>query len=91
MQTMRNQHDGDFPTKRIDRFRYLELGPRIQIGGSLVENQQRRPAVERPGDADALALAAGMPDPGLADLPRKTSLADYCPSSAPMSRSEVIG
>ena len=55
---------GHQPIQRLEDHR---LRPRIDRRGRLVEDENRRVLQERPGDADALALAAGQPDAALAD------------------------
>ena len=46
----------------------LVLGFDIKGVGGLVQNQQRRVVVKRPGDADALSLTTGQADASFADL-----------------------
>ena len=46
------------------------LGLGVERAGRLVEHQHRRLVVERAGDRDPLRLAAGQPQPGVADAGR---------------------
>ena len=43
-------------------------GVRVQVGGGLVQQQQRRVAQERAGQRELLALAGGQPQPALSDF-----------------------
>ena len=56
-----SDHDGDAAAARdaFDRLRQRRLALRVEVGVRLVEDDQEGIAVERPGKADALALAGG--------------------------------
>jgi hypothetical protein len=51
----------------LERGLHLAFGLRVERGGGLVEDQDRRVLEQRPGDRQALALAAGKAQPALAD------------------------
>src|SRR5690606_4040911 len=55
---VRDEQDGPAVGVRADPLEQLVLGPRVQGGGRLVADQQRRVAVEAAGDGEALPLAA---------------------------------
>ena len=62
--------DGDhreLAAQRPQRARDPGFGHRVQRRRGLVEHEESRPLVQRPGDAQALALAAGEPHATLAD------------------------
>ena len=54
--------DDDCPIgpKRLDGANEGALAIRIEIGVGLVEDDQSRPTIDGPGEADALPLAAGQ-------------------------------
>ncbi|MCY1434219.1 hypothetical protein D9M71_502750 [compost metagenome] len=56
---------------RLDLFDRLQQGALaevIEVGVGFIEHDQRRQAVQGPGQADALALATGEPRPAFAEL-----------------------
>ena len=53
-------------TRRRDRREHLVLGVTVEVGGGLVEDQERRVAQERPGQGQPLALTGRQARPALA-------------------------
>ena len=64
---MRNHERGPAFEQRIDVLLHRSLRLGVERAGRLVENQDRRLVIDRAGDRDALPLAAGQREPGLAD------------------------
>ena len=55
------------PGPAADRLQHVRLGLPVQVGGRLVQQQQRRVAEEGPGQGDPLALAGREPGAALAE------------------------
>ena len=64
---MRDDEGGAALHQRLQRLLDLRLGRRVERAGRLVEDQDRRVLQQRPGDGEALALAARKRDAALAD------------------------
>ena len=65
---MRDHEGGSPPHQTIEPSHQLVLACRVEAGGRLVEDQDRRVAKQDARDPDPLALAAGEPDPGGSEL-----------------------
>src|SRR6185503_7138617 len=62
-----DDEDRKFAAQSLDRFHDRPLCFRIECAGRLIEDDDVRALVERAGDSDALALAAGKADAAFAD------------------------
>ncbi len=64
---VRDEDHGAPRREALHCFEHLLLGLSVEVGGRLVEQQQRRVAQERAGQRDALALAGRQPGAALAE------------------------
>ena len=64
---MRDQNDGSISTGRLDGLANAAFADRVERGGSLVEDQDRRILQKHPCQSDTLLLAAREVLPALGD------------------------
>src|SRR5687768_3306888 len=62
---VRHRHQGHVLAQIVQRPKHRLLRRLVESAGGLVEDEQARPPVEGPGEADALALTAGEADAAL--------------------------
>jgi len=65
---MGNDQDRLAGAEGLHRIHHIPFGGNVERAGRLVEHEDRRLMVERPGNPDPLALTARDPDPAFADL-----------------------